>query len=91
MVCVICVCSLSSGGGGNFTLSTSLVGYTTVLGAVAPMVHHGYGFFYRIGDDRIVASCTAWKSSPETDAETLFQNLVTSLHEMLHLATTAQL
>uniref|UniRef100_A0A674EBK7 Peroxisomal carnitine O-octanoyltransferase n=1 Tax=Salmo trutta TaxID=8032 RepID=A0A674EBK7_SALTR len=40
-----------SGGGGNFTLSTSLVGYTTVLGAVAPMVHHGYGFFYRIGDD----------------------------------------
>uniref|UniRef100_A0A674D2A2 Peroxisomal carnitine O-octanoyltransferase n=1 Tax=Salmo trutta TaxID=8032 RepID=A0A674D2A2_SALTR len=35
-----------SGGGGNFTLSTSLVGYTTVLGAVAPMVHHGYGFFY---------------------------------------------
>uniref|UniRef100_A0A674D2B7 Peroxisomal carnitine O-octanoyltransferase n=1 Tax=Salmo trutta TaxID=8032 RepID=A0A674D2B7_SALTR len=80
-----------SGGGGNFTLSTSLVGYTTVLGAVAPMVHHGYGFFYRIGDDRIVASCTAWKSSPETDAETLFQNLVTSLHEMLHLATTAQL
>ncbi|XP_052351521.1 peroxisomal carnitine O-octanoyltransferase-like isoform X12 [Oncorhynchus keta] len=80
-----------SGGGGNFTLSTSLVGYTTVLGAVAPMVHHGYGFFYRIGDDRIVASCTAWKSTPETDAEALFQNLVTSLHEMLHLATTAQL
>ncbi|CAB1334629.1 unnamed protein product [Coregonus sp. 'balchen'] len=39
----------------------------------------------------IVASCSAWKSSPETDAETLFQNLVTSLHEMLHLATTAQL
>uniref|UniRef100_A0A8C7RW52 Carnitine O-octanoyltransferase n=1 Tax=Oncorhynchus mykiss TaxID=8022 RepID=A0A8C7RW52_ONCMY len=80
-----------SGGGGNFTLSTSLVGYTTVLGAVAPMVHHGYGFFYRIGDDRIVASCTAWKSSPETDAEALFQNLVSSLHDMLHLATTAQL
>lgn len=44
-----CVCS---GGGGNFVLSSSLVGYTTVLGAVAPMVHHGYGFFYRIRDDR---------------------------------------
>uniref|UniRef100_A0A4W5JNV9 Carnitine O-octanoyltransferase n=1 Tax=Hucho hucho TaxID=62062 RepID=A0A4W5JNV9_9TELE len=40
-----------SGRGGNFVLSTSLVGYTTVLGAVAPMVHHCYGFFYRIGDD----------------------------------------
>lgn len=41
-----------SGGGGNFVLSSSLVGYTTVLGVVAPMVHHGYGFFYRIRDDR---------------------------------------
>ncbi|CDQ85055.1 unnamed protein product [Oncorhynchus mykiss] len=80
-----------SGGGGNFTLSTSLAGYTTVHGVGAPMVHHGYGFFYRISEDRIVASCSAWKSSPETDAETLFQNLVTSLHEMLHLATTAHL
>uniref|UniRef100_A0A3Q3LWQ2 Peroxisomal carnitine O-octanoyltransferase n=1 Tax=Mastacembelus armatus TaxID=205130 RepID=A0A3Q3LWQ2_9TELE len=40
-----------SGGGGNFVLSSSLLGYTTVLGAVAPMVHHGYGFFYRIRDD----------------------------------------
>lgn len=41
-----------SGGGGNFVLSSSLVGYTTILGAVAPMVHNGYGFFYRIRDDR---------------------------------------
>lgn len=47
----LCV-SLNSGGGGNFVLSSSLVGYTTILGAVAPMVHHGYGFFYRIRDDR---------------------------------------
>lgn len=80
-----------SGGGGNFVLSTSLVGYTTVMGAVAPMVRHGYGFFYRIRDDRIVASCTAWKSDPETDAEWLFQNLCTSMHQMLQLATTSQL
>lgn len=50
---VLCVC-VSSGGGGNFVLSTSLVGYTTVLGGVAPMVPHGYGFFYRIRDDRFV-------------------------------------
>uniref|UniRef100_A0A671LR32 Peroxisomal carnitine O-octanoyltransferase n=1 Tax=Sinocyclocheilus anshuiensis TaxID=1608454 RepID=A0A671LR32_9TELE len=80
-----------SGGGGSFVLSTSLVGYTTVLGAVAPMVPHGYGFFYRIRDDRIVASCTAWKSNPETDAETLFQNLCTSLHDIMHVTTQSQL
>uniref|UniRef100_A0A672QGZ2 Peroxisomal carnitine O-octanoyltransferase n=1 Tax=Sinocyclocheilus grahami TaxID=75366 RepID=A0A672QGZ2_SINGR len=80
-----------SGGGGSFVLSTSLVGYTTVLGAVAPMVPHGYGFFYRIRDDRIVASCTAWKSNPETDAETLFQNLCASLHDIMHVTTQSQL
>ncbi|XP_056617663.1 peroxisomal carnitine O-octanoyltransferase [Triplophysa dalaica] len=80
-----------SGGGGNFVLSTSLVGYTTVLGGVAPMVQHGYGFFYRIRDDRIVASCTAWKSSPETDAEALFQNLTMSFHDIMHLTTLSNL
>ncbi|XP_043116694.1 peroxisomal carnitine O-octanoyltransferase isoform X2 [Puntigrus tetrazona] len=80
-----------SGGGGSFVLSTSLVGYTTVLGAVAPMVPHGYGFFYRIRDDRIVASCSAWKSNPETNAETLFQSLCTSLHDMMHVTTQSQL
>lgn len=44
--------SSCSGGGGNFVLSTSLVGYTNVHGAVVPMIHDGYGFFYRIRDDR---------------------------------------
>ncbi|XP_041649047.1 peroxisomal carnitine O-octanoyltransferase [Cheilinus undulatus] len=80
-----------SGGGGNFVLSSSLVGYTTVLGVVAPMVHHGYGFFYRIRDDRIVISISAWKSYRQTDAATLFNNFSSSMHEMLHLATTSQL
>ncbi|XP_060680936.1 peroxisomal carnitine O-octanoyltransferase isoform X2 [Hemiscyllium ocellatum] len=80
-----------SGGGGNFVLSTSLVGYTTVLGAVLPMVHNGYGFFYRIRDDRIVVACSAWKSCPETDAEELYKGLVQSFYEMIKLTTMAQL
>ncbi|OXB84701.1 UNVERIFIED_CONTAM: hypothetical protein H355_001178, partial [Colinus virginianus] len=41
-----------SGGGGNFVLSTSLTGYTRFSGCALPMVHHGYGFFYAIRDDR---------------------------------------
>ncbi|XP_029359236.1 peroxisomal carnitine O-octanoyltransferase-like [Echeneis naucrates] len=80
-----------SGGGGNFVLSSSLAGYTTILGAVAPMVHHGYGFFYCIRDDRIVISISAWKSCHQTDAASLFNKFSSSLHEMLHLATTSQL
>ncbi|XP_028326102.1 peroxisomal carnitine O-octanoyltransferase isoform X2 [Gouania willdenowi] len=80
-----------SGGGGNFVLSSSLVGYTTVLGAVSPMVHHGYGFFYRIRDESIMISMTAWKSCHETDAASLFNQFSSSMHEMLQLATTSQL
>ncbi|XP_053119935.1 peroxisomal carnitine O-octanoyltransferase isoform X2 [Hemicordylus capensis] len=80
-----------SGGGGNFVLSTSLVGYTRVGGAVVPMVHHGYGFFYRIRDDRIVVACTTWNSCPETDAGDLCKNLFQSFHDMIKLTTTAQL
>nr|XP_057939643.1 peroxisomal carnitine O-octanoyltransferase isoform X2 [Doryrhamphus excisus] len=80
-----------SGGGGNFVLSSSLVGYTTVLGAVAPMVHHGYGFFYRINNDRVVISISAWESCRQTDAVALFNNFSNSMHEMFHLATTSQL
>ncbi|KAF5927850.1 hypothetical protein HPG69_000756 [Diceros bicornis minor] len=44
-----------SGGGGNFALSTSLVGYLRVQGVVVPMVHDGYGFFYHIRDDRCIS------------------------------------
>uniref|UniRef100_A0A8C0J1V5 Peroxisomal carnitine O-octanoyltransferase n=1 Tax=Chelonoidis abingdonii TaxID=106734 RepID=A0A8C0J1V5_CHEAB len=80
-----------SGGGGNFVLSTSLVGYTKIGGAAVPMIHHGYGVFYRIRDDRIVVTCTAWKSCPETDAGMLCKNLFQSLQDMIQLMATAHL
>ncbi|XP_056375080.1 peroxisomal carnitine O-octanoyltransferase isoform X2 [Hyla sarda] len=80
-----------SGGGGNFVLSTSLVGYTPVHGAVVPMIHDGYGFFYRIRDDRFVVACTAWKSSPETDAEKLCRTVFQNFSDMLELMVSAQL
>ncbi|XP_056007986.1 peroxisomal carnitine O-octanoyltransferase-like isoform X2 [Ostrea edulis] len=37
-----------SGGGGNFELSTSFVGYTSVFGGVAAMTSDGYGCFYHM-------------------------------------------
>lgn len=39
-----------SGGGGNFDLSTSFVGYTPVFGGVAAMTNDGYGSFYHMED-----------------------------------------
>ncbi|NXM37412.1 OCTC octanoyltransferase, partial [Oxyruncus cristatus] len=80
-----------SGGGGNFVLSTSLTGYTRFSGSAVPMVQHGYGFFYSIRDDRIVATCSSWKSCPETDAEVLCRTMFQCFHDMLQLTVTAQL
>lgn len=39
---------LKSGGGGNYVLSTSTLGYSVNVGFVAPMVLDGYGVFYTI-------------------------------------------
>ncbi|XP_004602212.1 peroxisomal carnitine O-octanoyltransferase [Sorex araneus] len=80
-----------SGGGGNFVLSTSLIGYLRVQGLVVPMVHNGYGFFYHIRDDRILVSCSAWKSCPETDAEKLVQQIFYAFQDMIHLMNNAHL
>lgn len=59
---------VKSGGGGNFVLSTSFVGYTPVYGGVVPMVEHGYGSFYRIEQTSVSVFVSAWKSCAETDA-----------------------
>ncbi|NXF36835.1 OCTC octanoyltransferase, partial [Nyctibius bracteatus] len=81
----------ASGGGGNFILSTSLTGYTRFSGSALPMVHHGYGFFYSIRDDRIVTTCSSWKSCPETEAEVLCRTVFQCFHDMLQLTVAAQL
>lgn len=41
-----------SGGGGNYVLSTSTLGFTINNGFVGPMVMDGYGVFYTITSDR---------------------------------------
>ncbi|KAK2562197.1 Peroxisomal carnitine O-octanoyltransferase [Acropora cervicornis] len=42
----------ASGGGANFVLSTSCLGFNPVIGAVAAMVTGGYGAFYSIEEDK---------------------------------------
>lgn len=41
-----------SGGNGKFVLSTSLNGFTPLVGGVVPMVEHGYGCFYSFEKDQ---------------------------------------
>lgn len=44
-----------AGGGGNFVLSSSTLGFTPNVGFVAPMTLDGYGVFYSITSDAYVS------------------------------------
>ncbi|XP_055851398.1 peroxisomal carnitine O-octanoyltransferase isoform X2 [Episyrphus balteatus] len=57
-----------SGGGGNFVLSTSTLGYTIDNGYVAPMVMDGYGLFYSIVSNAIHLYTTVFRGSEKTSA-----------------------
>ncbi|XP_014093225.2 peroxisomal carnitine O-octanoyltransferase [Bactrocera oleae] len=59
---------MKSGGGGNFVLSTSTLGYTSIVGFVAPMTLDGYGVFYSITTDTIYIQITAFRASSKTSA-----------------------
>ncbi|ESP00180.1 hypothetical protein LOTGIDRAFT_226052 [Lottia gigantea] len=77
-----------SGGGGNFILSTSSVGYTPVYGGVAPMCSNGYGAFYRIENHQIVFFLTSWTEDKDTSVQQFAKDLHTTLQEMIKLIQT---
>merc|ERR1719263_2438216 len=57
-----------SGGGGNYRLSTSNVGYTPMCGGFAPMTADGYGVCYALLEGRMNISVSAWRACDATDA-----------------------
>ena len=61
----------ATGGNGNFVLSTSCIGYFKGQGSTVPMLEDGYGFFYRINDEKIVYSVTSYKSSSFSNCQQL--------------------
>ncbi|KAG8232274.1 hypothetical protein J437_LFUL011761 [Ladona fulva] len=70
------------GGGGNFMLSTSLVGYTPMGGCVAPMCLDGYGCFYNICSKSIHFSISAWRGSNESSSHKFAKAIDQSLLDM---------
>lgn len=74
-----------SGGGGNYILSTSCLGYTPLIGGVAPMCANGYGLFYSIEPHRINFFVICWSADKETDSSKLFNNVSESLLDMKRL------
>ncbi|CAL1532423.1 unnamed protein product [Lymnaea stagnalis] len=57
-----------SGGGGNFILSTSCIGFTSVIGGVMPMCENGIGAFYRINDERLSFFVSTWNADKNTNS-----------------------
>ncbi|XP_053679348.1 peroxisomal carnitine O-octanoyltransferase [Anopheles nili] len=55
-----------SGGGGNFILSTSTLGYTINCGFVAPMCMDGYGCFYTMLEESVWGIFSAYRDSTVT-------------------------
>uniref|UniRef100_A0A7S3BKK9 Choline/carnitine acyltransferase domain-containing protein n=1 Tax=Haptolina ericina TaxID=156174 RepID=A0A7S3BKK9_9EUKA len=78
-----------SGGGGNYRISTSNVGYTPLCGGFAPMTPDGYGVCYAQLERRMNLAITTWRSCPETCADKFRTILATSLCDMYSMCTTA--
>lgn len=83
-----------SGGGGNFVLSTSTLGYTINVGCVAPMVLDGYGIFYSMLDECVWMISTTYRDSETTSSSKFFQAFTDAMNEIkefLEKSSTAKL
>ncbi|KAL9966589.1 hypothetical protein ACROYT_G024691 [Oculina patagonica] len=81
----------ASGGGGNFVLSTSCVGFTSILGGCAAMVKDGYGAFYSIEENKMNFVIATYTNSDVTDANKFQDSLEESFREMRRLLLTSKL
>lgn len=64
---------IRSGGGGNYVLSTSTLGFTINLGCVAPMLQDGYGVFYSTLRESCWLMVTTFKESSIASTEKFLQ------------------
>jgi carnitine O-octanoyltransferase len=78
-----------SGGGGNFVLSTSTLGYSIFNGCVAPMVLDGYGVFYSMLDDFVFIINTTFSASRMTCAQEFYKSFSSAMNEMKKLVDVA--
>ncbi|GFO13667.1 carnitine o-octanoyltransferase [Plakobranchus ocellatus] len=76
---------VKSGGGGNYILSTSCIGYTSVLGAVLPMCENCIGCFYRINEDKLTFYVTTWNADVATSSSGYATECCNALDSMREL------
>lgn len=83
-----------SGGGGNFILSTSTLGYSINVGFVAPMVTDGYGVFYSMLNDSVWIIITTYRDSDITSSTKFYEAFFSAMNEIKDIckeATVAKL
>lgn len=78
-----------SGGGGNFVLSTSTLGYSINVGFVAPMVADGYGVFYSMLDDSVWIIVTAYRDSEVTSSKKFYESFENAMLEIKNILETS--
>lgn len=71
-----------SGGGGNFVLSTSTLGYSINVGFVAPMVADGYGVFYSMLNDCVWIIITSYRDSEVTSSKKFYDSFASAMSEI---------
>ncbi|XP_047739674.1 peroxisomal carnitine O-octanoyltransferase-like [Hyalella azteca] len=77
---------VKSGGGGNYVLSTSTLGYTDCTGGVAPMVQHGYGCFYTMLPNRLYLFVSSFRDGgavPAPEFLAIFKRSLDDIKEVL--------
>ncbi|XP_055676749.1 peroxisomal carnitine O-octanoyltransferase [Lutzomyia longipalpis] len=83
-----------SGGGGNFILSTSTLGFSVCGGCVAPMCLDGYGTFYNILPNSIILITTVYNESKKTNCKKFtqfFHDSLRTIREILEWETSSKL
>lgn len=78
-----------SGGGGNYRMSTSNVGYTPLFGGFAPMTADGYGVCYAMLESRMNVIVTTWHSCAETSASRMRDTIAQALCDMRTMCISA--
>lgn len=74
-----------SGGGGNFYLSTSTLGYSICNGCVAPMLTDGYGIFYTMLDNFVWIIISAFSESQVTSSKKFYDSFACAMDEIKEL------
>ena len=74
-----------SGGGGNFHISSSCVGYSNVLGVCCPFCLNGYTMIYCFSEKGLVYSIARYKKSTETNLAKIGESLQTASIQMQKL------